>query len=344
MTRKQFELWPCHPHPLEDELLSCWLIRVAHAHQLKVQTFCEYVFGRDRQIWNRDIDRYAPRWIINRLSIQTGTPLLDAHATTLSKYRLILYRKRRDAGVLHWIMPLQMWHRKRLGFGIQFCPGCLMEDSVPYFRTRWRVALYTYCTKHNLMLHDRCPSCGNGIEFHRNELGKYELYDLRPLSYCSICEFDLRNAEQVTPEFYESSSQALMMRVLRQFESLEDVNFNEDFFCVLHQLCKLILTNVNRTKLQEYVLRQMGISGEVVNINETRYLEMLELSSRHKLVQLGLWLMVDPEIRIVNSWKAKAVRYNMLKKDLAKMPTWYREILSHCEDWREIRNESPLIN
>ena len=78
MENRQFELWPCHPKPLPDELLTCWLVRVAHAHQLKVQTFCDQVFGKERQIWNRDCDRLAPRWLVNRLSIQTGTPLSEA--------------------------------------------------------------------------------------------------------------------------------------------------------------------------------------------------------------------------------------------------------------------------
>lgn len=65
-------LWPIRYKPLPDELLSSWLVRLAHGHGLKVQTFCNLIFGNKLQVWNRDIDRLAPEWLIAELSSKTG--------------------------------------------------------------------------------------------------------------------------------------------------------------------------------------------------------------------------------------------------------------------------------
>ncbi|WP_369124446.1 TniQ family protein, partial [Undibacterium sp. CCC2.1] len=64
-----------------------------------------------------------------------------------------------------------MYHRKRNAYGLQFCPTCLAEDSVPYFRRRWRVAFYTVCNEHKTMLLDRCPKCGSSVAAHRLDIG-----------------------------------------------------------------------------------------------------------------------------------------------------------------------------
>ncbi len=60
-------LLPVHLKPLPDELLSSWLVRIAHGHGMKLQTFCAVIFGREKSIWNRDIDKLAPEWLVMRL-------------------------------------------------------------------------------------------------------------------------------------------------------------------------------------------------------------------------------------------------------------------------------------
>jgi hypothetical protein len=191
------KLWTAHPHPHRDELLSSWLVRVAHANGLKVQTFCAQEFGNKYQIWSRDIDRLSPAWLIETMSSKTRTPIERVWATTLLGYEGRLYDKYHSASQLRWILPLQIYHRKRRGYGLQFCPNCLREESEPYYRRSWRVALFTFCPKHDVMLCDRCPSCGNGIVFHRLEPGKPDLIDGPSMQCCWFCGFDLCNTPSV---------------------------------------------------------------------------------------------------------------------------------------------------
>lgn len=117
-------LWPAHPHPYHNELLSSWLVRTAHANGLKVQTFCNLVFGNNYEIWNRDIDRYIPEWIVTKLSEKSGISAEKIDRTSLRRFQGILFDKVRPSGHLTWVNSLQIYHRKRVGYGLLFCPLC----------------------------------------------------------------------------------------------------------------------------------------------------------------------------------------------------------------------------
>jgi len=151
-SRSDLPLWPIHYKPLPHELLSSWLVRLAHGHGLEVKTFCNLILSNNQQVWNRDIDRLAPTWLLDQLST---TPKI-VWITTL-RAKGLLYEKFRTSGTLSWSLALKIYHRKREGYGLQFCPACLSEDAAPYFRKRWRIAFNTLCLQHKSMLLDRCP-------------------------------------------------------------------------------------------------------------------------------------------------------------------------------------------
>lgn len=216
-----------------------------------------------------------------------------------------------------------------MGHGLQFCPACLAEDEVPYFRKRWRVAFYTCCTKHSTMMHDRCPACGFGVAFHRIELGRYGAADEEPLTFCHECGFDLRNALLVAPTFYEDSSRQIMEDVLRMLEGEDGRRFDAGFFNTLHQICKILLSDTRRVKLCGYVTGMVGAPDFPLQLGKRSFEERL-LHERHYVIQLGMWLMAEPAIRIVAAWRTKAVRYNELNRDFRKEPKWYRELVRLC--------------
>ena len=160
-------VWPAHPRPLPSEALSSWFIRCAHANGMKAQTFAVRNFGHQRQLWNRDIDRFAPDWLLQTMSERTGTPLVQVKKMTALLFGGRLFQSKNLSGQLRWWLPLNMYHRTYRNFGIQYCPQCLAEDAIPYFRLGWRLAFYTFCPKHQIMLHDRCHHCQQPVAFHR---------------------------------------------------------------------------------------------------------------------------------------------------------------------------------
>lgn len=166
------KLWPAHPKPLPDELLSSWIVRVAEANAIKLQTLSWMLFGDGLSPWNRDIDRNAPQWLIDALCEHTGSSDWEVFRMTLVTYGGRLYPRRQAFGQLRWILPIRSYGMRHRAFGQQFCPECLTKDVIPYFRKQWRVACYTYCPEHHVDLWDACPGCGLPIVVFRGDLAE----------------------------------------------------------------------------------------------------------------------------------------------------------------------------
>ncbi len=330
-------LWPIHYKPLPGELLSCWLVRLAHGHGLKVQTFCNLIFGNRLQVWNRDIDRLAPAWLLDELSNRTGTSPAVTFNTTLRAYEGLLYRKFRLSGALHWILVLKMYHRKREGYGLQFCPACLAEDAIPYFRKCWRVAFNTVCTQHRIMLLDRCSECGVAIAFHRLDMTRPQSFSLELLSYCHSCGFDLRDAPREAPISYDRQASALLLKISREVDAesaLNNYEWNLGRYAVMRQLCGIMVARYKHVHLREFVLDQVGFRDVPLKEGHISF-EMRSIKERHHILQLAAWLLVDFEVRITAAWRARAVRYNILSKDFPERPIWYVRVVSRLANWRE---------
>lgn len=328
-------LWPVHLKPLPDELLSSWTVRLAGAHGLKVQTFSRLLAGSGYHLWNRDIDRTAPTWLLDALCANTATPADIGNDTTLKAYEGEIYRTFHESYVLPWILPLKIVRFTRTGYGLQFCPRCLAEDSEPYFRKRWRVAFYTWCSAHDVMLHDRCPNCGAPVIFQRRELGRPNEFDPGSITQCYACNFDLREASTATPIFYEESSRTAFRLSAQQLENRESPRgpHGERDYAVLHHLCWLMHSTYRRNWPTEFACRSIGISVPTLGA-KPRTFEGRPLPERHQLAQLGFWYLADLENRLTAAWQDGAITYSALSKDFDDRPEHYDEILARFSDWR----------
>lgn len=303
---------------------------------MKVQTFCNVIFGNHRQVWNRDIDRSAPSWLLNELSLRTGTPPTATFCTTLRSYEEILYRKSKASGALHWILVLQMYHRKRNGHGLQFCPTCLAEDAIPYFRKCWRIALNTVCTIHQTMLLDRCPACGASVAVHRLDMNEQDLDMARFMSCCHACELDLRTAPTAVPISYDAQTAMLLREANQALAPACEMSsaWSLDSYSVMHQLCRMMTARYEHARLRHFVLDSLGFPDIHLTGGHTSF-EMRPIEQRHHLMQLGAWLLADLEPRLCAAWYAGAIRYNLLLKDFRDAPVWYVDIVSKLSNWRE---------
>lgn len=318
-------LWPAHPKPLPDEILSSWIVRVARANGLKLQTFCDFAFGKDHQLWNRDIDRLAPEWLLRQLAARTGTGIVRVRKATLRIYEGLFYEHWRLSGQLRWILCTGVYHRKRTLFGMQFCPQCLREDAEPYFRTHWRVAVLTFCSKHLVALHDRCPACGSAVAFHRRELGRPQIVETGPLCLCHACEFDLRQAHSLPFEFYDDDIRSLLFDVADS-ATVKPSSVNLGWLAVLHQLCKVMVSAHKASDLATFVVNATEFENYAVPHGRYAF-ESRPIEERSRIIRLGVWLLANPQERIPSAWQAKAVRYNRLVKDFPSAPAWYYSIV-----------------
>lgn len=328
------KLWPAHPKPLPDEILSSWIVRVAEANAIKLQTLCWMLFGNERSPWNRDIDRSAPKWLLKAICEHTGTSYWDAYHTTLTTYRTILYPGRQRSGQLRWILPIRTHGMTREGFGQQFCPQCLAEDEVPYFRKSWRVALFTFCPCHSVVLRDACPACGQPVMFYRRDFGK-ELLSAGLICECYACGFDFRQTEPMSPVFVtlevERSFRAMLESLFAPHKRTG--SFDLGFFQVLHQLTRIMAMRQNAGRLFKYATACIGCESLAIPRDATP-IEQRSSYERHRFLELGLWFLADLAPRLTAAWRAKAVRYNLLTKDFSEVPAWYGHIVEMLTDWR----------
>lgn len=333
-------LWPIRYKPHPHELLSCWLLRLARGHGLKVQTFSNLICGERFQVWNRDIDRLAPQWFVDELAMRTGTSGDTANACTLRAYEGRLVRRIRPAGAVQWIQTMGMYHRTRWGFGLQFCSACLTEDAEPYFRTEWRVSFNTMCARHGCMLRDRCPVCGTAVAFHRLDMGVGAQPRGDVLSTCFTCGYDLRDARLQSVVSYDAQASAWHLGLCTALQNEERTAGAQlpplDVFDVAHQLCSWLTSRLKTVRLREHVAATIGVAEIPLKPGRVPF-ETRSLAERHHLFQLVAWLMVDLEPRLRDAWRSKAIRYNHLKKDFESAPAWYLRLVEEFSDWRYSR-------
>jgi hypothetical protein len=319
-------LWPAHPKPLPEELLTSWFVRVAEANGIKLETLSWMLFGYGNSPWHRDVDRQPPPWFLDIVCTRTGLGREDAERATLDTYRGRLYPKPRSSSLLRWVLPIISVGASRHGFGVQFCPECLARDAVPYYRKQWRLAPYTYCPDHGCVLYDACPACGTPVAFFRHDFGR-EISETKGIAYCWKCEFDFRMADRVAVTFPTEEVREIFRGMLwsLKLSTIEADNFDIGFFAVLHQFCRIMCTRQNGGKLLKYVAERLRMPPLPITLGRTS-IEERRREERHHLLLCALWLMVDLEERLRAAWKAKVVRYNLMVKDFRDPPVRYWSI------------------
>ena len=176
------------PKPQEDELLSSWLVRVAKAHLTHTTSFTNMHFKEYKSniIWQRDLDIWCPDELIERISFKSGYSKDIIFNMTLRSLEGIVADKITGKSNTANIRALGNYcHIKTCG-GLMFCPECLKEDKIPYFRKIWRLKKYTICKKHNIELLDRCSNCLSPLTISKS-------FQEKDFTFCYKCGNKLFN-------------------------------------------------------------------------------------------------------------------------------------------------------
>lgn len=170
------------PKPQKNELLSSWLARVARAHLTNTTSFTNMHFKEYRAniIWQRDLDIWCPDELIKRLSFKSGYSVEIIFEMTLRSLEGIVADHITGKSYTKNISPLGNYCHVKTKGGLHFCPECLKEDKIPYFRKEWRLSFYTHCLKHSLKLFDRCPNCKTPLTISKS-------FEEKSFLYCYKC-------------------------------------------------------------------------------------------------------------------------------------------------------------
>lgn len=305
------KLWPIHPQPLPDELLSSWMIRVARGNGFKVHSFYAAHFGRERQIWNRDIDHHAPAWLLDGLEAHTGVQRVRLETMTLRAFESVVFERFNETGNTRFLMPLSIFHRTRRAYGQQFCPLCLTEDKTPYLRRRWRLALEVVCAQHGVLLQDRCGSCGSPLVPHRADMHTTSTFPQRnTLRECGHCRGSVvAAAEQAPSETIDT--QRCIDRVLDQgFATLTDQGavYSHLYFDGLRQL-------------------MIGLVALGSLPGQRGSFEGADIADRLQRLQAAVMLAGDWPNRFLRFCSQVKKPYAAFTKDAAEIPYWLASVL-----------------
>ena len=306
-------LWPVHLKPLPDELLSSWLIRLAHAHGYKVEALCRIFLGRGASMWNRDVDRSYQPELMRSVLTATSASEQQFFQTTLLSYEGTLSERYVAAGTARWLISLAIFHRTRRRPGLMYCRLCLAFDREPYFRKRWRLACMTVCTQHGVNLEDTCPHCQAPLMPHRADVGFHSFVPTdRLLIRCFRCGRDLRKGLTMP-------SDGELIALTRKVEKCIDDGFTclgPDQF--IHSLAFMNGLRILLRASRRIVNRQRGAERNVPSVE----FEHLGVADRMRLMlELAEILSVGPG-QLAEILCAKSLRYSDVVTVPDEAPFW----------------------
>ena len=323
-------VWPAFVKPQKDELLSSWITRIAHSHLLKVHTFCNILWPKT-QIWNRDVDRIDNKAIFNLIGTRTFTSSETVNNTLLSSYEGFLFEKHTNLTNQKWIMPLGIYHRTRLKFGLMICPQCLKKDGAnPFYRKQWRLSLYVCCVACKCMLAEKCPQCLAPINFFRAELGHKTKTPSKDLSItkCDICQLDFTTftTEKASPDVL--AFQINNDKILRE-GYCEYTSYSHLYFRMLHQLAVIISSKSPRSDLiRSEIGKGMGIDFTFSFTYSGTVFDSLDLKSRANIFLMANWLLEDWPKRFHDFYKS-TFHNSLLFQEIGVIPFWFKRYMGY---------------
>jgi hypothetical protein len=145
--------------PFEDESLTSWIARLANGNGLPFRSFWQSLSQESPRLRLGDLDRSDGDRLFQTLSRRTTVPEATIRALSLNEFQGKVFGEN-EKEKSDWIIPADALNTRKHRHGRQFCPHCLAQDRVPYFRKHWRLAFISVCPIHLVELLEACPECG----------------------------------------------------------------------------------------------------------------------------------------------------------------------------------------
>ena len=324
--------FPIRITPQEDEIFSSWLTRLALAHGLPGNQLAKY-FTEKKGLFatTRDVDRLFDQSLFERLSEKTGIAVEHILSATLSSYTGYLFSEfSNKTGQLPWILPFGSPISKKKNHVIQFCQQCLKEDDKPYFRKKWRLSFVVNCTKHKIILSDRCSNCSTPINYFWSFENK-----ILPIYICKQCNFDLREAVIEKQDFPLSSFEVEFQKHLEEVlnkgwvENQIGSTYSHLYFSGIY-LIMLSLCGKRRRRFCEAVSKFYRIENIPIELlNPINIVEFRSLKERRFLNILVAHLLANWHHDFVKICKDIKFHFKELVPQTTKeYPFWYWKVIS----------------
>jgi len=321
------QLWLYRTKPQEDELFSSWMVRLAWGMGLKLQSFTTAYLKQSPGFWTQDVDKDISMDLAKYLATTTGGDKDRILQTVLASYETILWESFSKTQ-LSWVLSIGKYGRKRRRAGQQFCRQCLLDDEMPFFRKKWRLAFNVLCEEHRIYLSDRCGQCSTPVEFHRGDYGKDFPYEC-PNTICPNCACDYRNKN--TGNDREAGEN--LIRFQTELNELLDAGRSDFFpgarshshlfFEGLRYLVGYLTATGHVSRLREYMLKQKGQLGLTVLSNRPRpVFEELCIGDRIIIMELVCELLENWPVTFVETCIQSRISSSYLIRYEKALPFW----------------------
>ncbi len=310
------------PKPLEDELLSSWLTRVAFSHKRPLSTFISLFLRHEgRAISRTDIDFLYDNTLFENI----------VQKSNLSKKEILRMSLRGEEGQLFicdencLYPPLQIRKLtdKRTHNGLMYCPECLAEDNIPYFRKKWRYNFYNACPKHKIFLTDRCWRCYEKINLSK-------IKHLKELCICHKCEKDFRENISI----HIQSNYEYGLKAIRWFEQ----GLNRGYFEINKQKVKSVfvfesirslryLINISFSlKLKDFpmIKEYQGICEKLTKYNSKK---ALSIKKEFILTSMIFYIFQKYPNNLITFAKQNNFTYRDFTHGFRYISFWYKEMI-----------------
>lgn len=317
------------PQPLEDELLSSWLTRVAIEHRRQLPIFLTlFVKKEGNQVSRRDLDFIFDEKFLENL----------ASKSNLKKENIFKMSLRSEEGYLFscndcLYPPLQIRKLadKRTHNGLMYCPKCLAEDKIPYFRKKWRYQFYNACPKHKVFLTDRCWRCYEKINFAK-------IKHFKEICICHKCEKDFR--ENLVIKINSNFEYGL--KAINWFEKglndgyfiIDDEKINSLFVFESFTVLRSIVDRKNELNLEYFPLIEeyKTICKKLEKYNSKK---ALSIQKEFLLTSLVFYLFEEFPNNLLNFVSKNKLTHRDFLHGFKDIPFWYR---------KKIDNYIPMEN
>ncbi len=134
----------------------------------------------------------------------------------------------------------------------RYCPYCLEQDEIPYFRDSWFYKPFLVCPIHHCLLFDSCPHCNAPIKFWNTSWNT-------DIIYCAKCGQSILTGIVGTFEIQNVDYYGLIEKVFAEFGQIHENLTKYDFF---HHLWEYIRQYSRDPLIYEIIYNDMHVSRE----------------------------------------------------------------------------------
>lgn len=215
---KKSEKWDSTPIMLPDESFSSWLTRLAKENYSDVNLlYKKYNKGKSNTITlNKELESIQ---YTKKTRIKFFKNISEFLKLEENQERIILkspFIESLPGGKWNYFLqPLKYPN---------YCPQCLNNDIIPYFRYYWYLRFYAVCHIHHIVLKECCPHCHSPIKFWMTEWGV-------PMIQCYNCKKNILDIHFITNISKQQSSQIQLFLLLAyKKDRLYDASINSGLF------------------------------------------------------------------------------------------------------------------